>query len=240
MAMDIRISKTPAEPSFTAAALRRGMTAALPFIASNGAAGMVMGVAYKGLGLGFVPSVLFSLLVYSATAQAVTLGLWGLPPPVAAMMAACLATNARYLVMGAHLRQLFGGLKLRLMLPVLFLLADASWLMTTADAERNGPDAGYLLGASLPMAVGWIGGTALGYLVPLHPGGPLTAAATLLPLAFVVTLLPTQWRGRASLLPWAVSAGAALLVARFADPAWAMLAGGGLGTVLSMARGHNA
>lgn len=238
--MAIRNDKLAEGPSFTVAGFRRGVAAALPLVAGYGVPGVVMGVAYKGLGLGFGPSVLFSLVVYSATAQAVTLALWGLPPPIAAMVAACVATNARYLVMGAHLRQLFGTLRRRLMLPILFLLSDASWLMTTADAERNGPDAGYLLGASLPMAVGWIGGTALGYVIPLHPGGPVAAASALLPLAFVVTLLPTQWRGTSSLLPWAVSAGAALLVARFADPAWAMLAGGGLGTVLSLARGDHA
>src|SRR4029077_8496123 len=92
---------------FTAIAFRRGFVAALPFIASNGSAGVVMGVAYRGLGLGFRAAMLFSLVVYSATAQAVTLGLWALPPPIAAMVAACGATNARYLVMGAHLRQLF-------------------------------------------------------------------------------------------------------------------------------------
>ena len=112
------------------------------------------------------------------------------------MMVACIATNARYVVMGAHLHQLFGGLRKRVMLPILFLLADASWVMTTADAERNGPDAGYLLGASAPMAIGWISGTGLGYELPLKPGGPLAIAAALLPAAFVVTLLPIQWRGR--------------------------------------------
>ena len=74
---------------FTAAGFRRGFVAALPFILSNGIAGAVMGVAYRGLGLGFGASVLFSTVVYSATAQAVTLGLWTLPPPVAAMALAC-------------------------------------------------------------------------------------------------------------------------------------------------------
>lgn len=227
-------------PTFTRAAFRRGVGAALPFILSNGVAGVVMGVAYKGLGLGFVPAVLFSLVVYSATAQSVTLGMWALPPPVGAMVVACLATNARYLVMGAHLRQLFGTLRRRVMLPILFLLADASWALATADAERNGPNAGYLLGSSLPMAIGWIGGTALGYELPLKPGGPLAVAATLLPLAFVVTLLPAQWRGWSTLWPWAASAAFALLVARFVGPSWAMLAGGGLGTLVSMMRGDNA
>jgi predicted branched-subunit amino acid permease len=225
---------------FTAAAVRRGFIAALPFILSNGVAGIVMGVAYRALGLGFGPAVLFSLIVFSATAQAVTLGLWALPPPIAAMMLACVATNARYLVMGAHLRHVFGGLRRRVMLPILFLLADASWLMTTADIARGGPDAGYLLGTSLPMAIGWIGGTALGYVLPLKPGGPLAAAAALLPVAFVVTLLPTQWRGWRSIAPWAASGAVALLVARLFDPSWAMLAGGGVGTLISLRRGEDA
>jgi predicted branched-subunit amino acid permease len=228
------------QPSFTSAGLRRGVIAALPFLASNGVAGVVMGVAYKGLGLGYVCAVMFSLTVYSATAQAVTLGMWALPPPVLAMVVACLATNARYLLMGAHLRQLFGGLPRRVMLPILFLLADASWLMTTAEAKRSGPDAGYLLGASLPMAIGWIGGTAVGYQCPLKPGGPLTVAAALLPVAFVVTLLPTQWRGWKCAFSWIVSAGVALGVAHLIGPSWAMLVGGGAGTLVSMLRGDDA
>jgi len=150
------------------------------------------------------------------------------------------STNARYLLMGAHLHQYFGSLRKRVMLPILFLLADASWLMTTADAERDGPDAGYLLGASVPMALGWIAGTGLGYELPLKPGGPLASAAALLPAAFVVTLLPTQWRGRRSVLPWGLSAAVALLVSQLIGPNWAMLIGGGLGTATCMVRGDDA
>jgi predicted branched-subunit amino acid permease len=220
--------------AFTRAALRRGLIAALPFLFTNCIAGAVMGVAYKGLGLDIAAAMLFSLLVYSATAQAVTLGMWTLPLPIAAMVMACVATNSRYLLMGAHLRPLFGPLRKRVILPVLFLLADSSWMMTAADAERNGPDAGYLLGASVPMAIGWIGGTGLGYVLPIGPGGPLSAAAALLPAVFVVTLLPTQWRGTKSLWPWSVSAVTALLVLKFVGPSWAMLIGGGVGTTISM------
>jgi predicted branched-subunit amino acid permease len=199
-----------------------------------------MGVAYRGLGLGFTPAVLFSLVVYSATAQAVTLGLWALPPPIAAMAVACVATNARYLVMGAHLRQLFPDVPRRVMLPILFLLADASWLMTVAEAERGRRDAGYLLGSSLPMAIGWIGGTALGYALPLKPHGPLAVAAAFLPLAFVAALLPTQWRGWRSLLPWSASAAIGLTVASTLGQSWTMLIGGGVGTLVSALSGDDA
>jgi predicted branched-subunit amino acid permease len=220
--------------------VRRGFIAALPFILSNGLGGIVMGVAYRGLGLDFTSAVLFSLVVYSATAQAVTLGLWALPPPLAAMVIACIAMNARYLVMGAHLRQLFADMPKRIMLPVLALLADASWFMTVAESDRGRRDAGYLLGSSIPMAIGWIGGTALGHALPLQPHGPLTVAAGFLPLAFVVALLPTQWRGRRSLLPWLISAVAGALAAATLGPSWGMLCGGGAGTVFSLLRGDDA
>jgi predicted branched-subunit amino acid permease len=239
MGMSMRIAISSTSP-FTAIAFRRGFVAALPFIASNGIAGVVMGVAYRGLELGFIPAMLFSLVVYSATAQAVTLGLWALPPPIAAMVAACGATNARYLVMGAHLRQLFPDVPRRVMLPILFLLADASWMMTVAEAERGRRDAGYLLGSSLPMAIGWIGGTALGYAAPLMAHGPLAIAAAFLPLAFVTALLPTQWRGWQSLMPWAVSAAVGVAVAGTIGQSWAMLIGGGAGSLVSVLRGGDA
>jgi predicted branched-subunit amino acid permease len=225
---------------FTMAGLRRGLVAGLPFILSNGLAGIVMGVAYRGLGLDLAVAVLFSLLVYSATAQAVVLGLWALPPPIAVMMLACAATNARYLVMGAHLRQLFTDVPRRVMLPILALLGDAAWFMTVAEAERGRRDAGYLLGCCLPMAIGWIGGTALGHALPLQPHGPLAVAAAFLPLVFVVALLPTQWRGRRSLLPWAVSAAVGLGAASALGQSWAMLIGGGAGTLVSALRGDDA
>ena len=227
-------------PAFTAAAFRRGLIAGLPFLASYGAPALVMGIAYKGLGLGFVPAVLFSLVVYSSTAQAVTLGLWALPPPVAALVLACVATNARYLVMGAHLHQMFGRFSKRLMLPVLFVLSDASWMMTASEAERSGPDAGYLLGSSLPGWLGWVAGTGLGYLLPIKPTGPIAAATAVLPLAFVVTLLPKQWRGGRFVVPWLLSAGGGLIAGAWLGESWAMLAGGSLGTVYSLVRGDDA
>jgi predicted branched-subunit amino acid permease len=112
--------------------------------------------------------------------------------------------------------------------------------MTTADAQGTDADAGYLLGASTPMAIGWMGGTALGYGLPLNPGGPFAVAAALLPAAFIVTLLPSQWRGRHTVLPWILSAATAALVSHFMAPDWAMLIGGAAGTGLSAMRSDHA
>jgi predicted branched-subunit amino acid permease len=223
----------------TRAGVLRGFVAALPFIVSNGVAGIVMGVAYRGVGLSFLAATLFSLLVYSGTAQAVTLGLWATPPPVLAMILACLGTNARYLVMGAHLQQTFAELPRSKMLPILFLLGDASWLMSIAEVGKGRRDAGYLLGCSLPMAIGWVGGTVLGYALPLEPRGPLAVAAAFLPLSFIAALLPTQWRGPRTVLPWTVAAAVGALVTALGGHGWAMLTGGAAGTLVALARGND-
>ena len=198
-----------------------------------------MGVAYREAGLSFMASALLSLLVYSATAQAVILGLWAVPPPLPALLLACLATNARYLLLGAHLRRIFADQPLKRMLPILYCLADASWLMTVAEAGRGRRDAGYLLGASLPMVLGWVGGTLLGYTLPDRPGGPLAVAAAFLPLSFIAAILPSQWQGTKSIGPWALAAAVSVGVTELGGHGWAMLIGGSAGTLLAAVRGDD-
>src|SRR5260221_45495 len=144
MVMTMIISTASASPC-TAVAFRQGFLAALPFIVSNGIAGIAMGVAYRGLGLGFAPAGLFSLVVYSAPAQTVTLGLLALPPPIPAVAIAWVAAN-----------------------------------------------------------------------------------------------LQTQWRGWRSLLPWSASAAIGLTVASTLGQSWAMLIGGGVGTLVSALSGDDA
>jgi len=230
------ISESAVATPFDRSSIRRGFVAALPFILSNGIGGIVIGVAYRGLGLDLGTAAFFSTAVYSGTAQAVTLGMWSATPPLAGMVVACVATNARYLIMGAHLRHLFADVPKRQMLPVLLFLADASWFMTVAEAERGRREPGYLLGCNLPMVMGWVGGTILGHELPMKPQGPLAVAATFLPLGFIVSLLPTQWRGKSSLLPWCVSALVAILTTVTVGTSWAMIAGGVAGTLVSLVR----
>ena len=75
-----------------------------------------------------------------------------------------------------------------------------------------------------------------GYLLPMKPQGVLAVAATFLPLGFIVTLLPTQWRGSRSWLPWSASAVVSIVVAIKLDSTWSMLVGGLAGTAISVAR----
>jgi len=232
-------SAAASSPAFTTPAFRRGLIAGLPLMVAYGVPAIVMGVAYKGAGFDFLPAVGFSLFCYASTAQAVTLGLWAMPPPFIALALASLTTYARYLVMGAHLHQYYGGFRKLMVMPMFFFLSDASWMMTAAEAERDGPDAGYLLGSGLPGWLGWVAGTAFGYLLPLQPSPPVIAATAILPTAFVITLLPRQWRGPQSVMPWLLSATGGLVAGHWLGAGWAMLAGGSAGTLYSLLRGNN-
>lgn len=219
---------------FTLAATLRGAGFGWPFLLSSGATGLVMGVACRQAGMEAWLATLFSASVYSGTAQAVALQLWTAGAPPAGALLAALAVNARYLAMGAQLATLFPDVPRRRMLPTLFLLADGSWLLATSEAERGRRDLGLLLGASLPMAAGWVAGTAAGHMTALTLSGPLAVAAGFVPLGFVVAYLPAQWRGRPSLLGWTASALAALLLMQLVAAHWAMLLGGAAGIMVNL------
>ena len=232
-------SDKPAAP-FTAAGFRRGVFAAIPMMIGSAVGGFAIGVAYRGIELGLASAVLLSAVVYSATAQAVTLALWSATPPIAAMMLAVLITNARYLAMGAHMRQMFPDMRRRIMAPILAITGDGAWMLTAVEAAEGRRDAGFLLGLNTPIAFGWIGGTALGYLLPVTLKGPLAIAAAFLPLGFIAALLPLQWRGKRSLLPWITAAAAGIAAASLIGHGWAMLVGGAAGTLVAAWRSDDA
>jgi predicted branched-subunit amino acid permease len=157
------------------------------------------------------------------------------------MMLAILSVNARYLVMGANLRQIFSDVPLRRMLPALFLLADANWVLTVTKAEQGDRDVGLLVGSGLPMWLGWVAGTGIGYALNLAPTGALALAFGFLPLGLIVSMIPAQMKGktRAVALPWLLTA-VGVWAASFVMPlTWATLAGAAVGTIVGAVRGRD-
>lgn len=235
-------AQVEAKRPFTWGGVQRGLMVGWPFLFSSGAIGLIMGVTYRELGLDGLHAFLLSALLYSGTAQAVTAAMWTQSPlPLAAMMLAILSVNARYLVMGANLRQIFSDVPLRRMVPALFLLADANWVLTVARAEQGDRDVGLLVGSGLPMWLGWVGGTVIGHALNLAPTGALALAFGFLPLGLIVSMIPVQMKGkaRAVALPWALTA-ASVWAASFVMPlTWATLAGAAVGTIVGAVRGRD-
>ena len=210
----------------TLSGVHRGVMLGLPFLISSGITGGVMGVTYREIGLSLPLSVAVSAIVFSGTAQAATAALWTTSPvPFLAMAVAVISINLRYVIMGAHLRHLFYDLSPRKAIAGLFLLTDGSWAMTVRRAAQGDRDAGILLGTSLPIWAAWVAGTAAGHTLGIAPTGPVAAAASFLPLGFMVALIPAQRGGRPVWTSWlttGITAAAALLVL---PATWATLIG---------------
>ena len=227
------ISRPPRQP-FTWAGVLHGARLSWPLVMSGGAGGLMMGVTYRELGIDLAHAMLLSATIFSGTAQAVTAALMvAMPMPLAAMALALVGINARYLVMSAHLRRMFPDTRLSTMLPTLFLLVDGAWMIAVSQAEKGRRDAGMLLGAGVPIYLGWLLGTFAGHAAGFAPTGPLAAAAAFLPLGFIIALIPSQWKGRATLLPWCVTVAVALAALLALPSAWAALVGAAAGTLTS-------
>jgi predicted branched-subunit amino acid permease len=228
------VASHPAEP-FTFKASRAGALIGWPFFVSSGITGLVMGVTYRGLGFDLADAVLLSATIFSGTAQAVTAAQFAVSPlPFVPMLLAVMAINARYLLMSAHLRRLFPDMRLRTMLPSLFFLVDGAWVITTVEAQAGRRDMGFLVGAAVPMYVGWVAGTLVGHLLDFAPSGPIAAAAAFTPLGFIIAMVPSQWKGRSSLPSWSVTAAVSLLSLAVLPGTWAVLLGALVGTLTTL------
>ncbi len=229
-----------AAPAFTFPGIVLGFRIGLPLMISSFLTGMVMGVTYHKLGIELVHAIALSAVVFSGTAQAVTATMMMVSPlPVAAMALALIGVNARYLVMSAQLRTLFPDVKPKRMLPALFLLVDAGWLITVSRAEKGQRDAGLLLGSGLAMYLGWVAGTSAGHMLGLAPSGPLATGIAFLPLGFIVAIVPSQWKGSRTLPSWLLTAVAALAAFTLVPAAWAALIGAACGTILAALRDND-
>src|SRR5882762_5330042 len=91
-------------------AVAAGARRCLPIAISVFAYGLVFGALAAQSGLTLAETGLMSGLAFSGTAQFVALGLWSVPLPVAAILAATLLLGLRLFLMGATLRRTLAGL----------------------------------------------------------------------------------------------------------------------------------
>lgn len=216
---------------FTMHGVRSGAFLGWPLLLSTGASGLVMGIACKNVGMSLLLSALFSAGVFSGTAQGLAVQLWSSSPPMIPILLAAVAVNVRYLVMGARLAAIYPDVPRRIMLPIMAIYGDGSWLIAASEFERGRRDAGVLLGASAMTISGWVGGTIIGHIAGVALDGPVAAAAAFLPLGFIVAYVPGQWRGRMTALPWIIAGSLSAASLRIVAPHWAMLIGGLAGTI---------
>ncbi len=211
---------------FTRAGMRRGLRQALPVSLGILPFGIVTGVVAQGAGLSLAETTLMSATVFAGASQLMALGSWAHPAPVLGATLAALVVNLRLALMGPALAPWLDRLRGWRVWLTLFFLVDHGWAMAITEIRAGRSDAGFLLGSGLALWLPWVvtsaAGHLLGSLLRPPPGHPLFFAA----LAAFISLLVPLWRGRQDLLPWAVAALVALLVARLLPGSyWHIVAG---------------
>jgi 4-azaleucine resistance transporter AzlC len=200
--------ETTSPPKSSREDLRRGIHAGM----SAGIATVAIGVAFGLLArpvIGAIPAIVMSIAVFAGSAQLTAVGVLAAGGSGAAAVVAGLLMNLRFLPMGVAAASAFRGGPLRRALEAQALV-DASWASAGDGTGRF--DRGLLLGASIPQALGWWIGTAVGAL-----GGAWLDHVHALGLdaifpAFFLLLLIDQVKDRRALIAAMLGAAICLLL----------------------------
>lgn len=138
--------------------IRAGIAAALPLVVPLFALAVSFGVLARPV-MGGVAAVVMSTVVFGGAAQFASLSVLTAGGTAVAAIVAGLLMNARFLPMGFAAASSFAGGAARRAAEGQAVV-DASWAL--ASRGDGNFDRGLLLGATIPQAVAWIAGTAVG------------------------------------------------------------------------------
>ena len=198
--------------------------------------GLTFGLMAREAGLSALEASLMSVVVYSGTAQAATVGGLASGTGILAGMVAVLMLNARYLLYGASLRPWLGQTSPAQAYGSLWFLGDANWAMSTKAHAEGENDAAYILGSGLSMYLFWIAGTALGALAGNWIADPRTLGVDFLLVAFCAAMALDLFKSRSDVEPALVAVVVAGALDRFAPSGWTLVAAGLAGALTAWLR----
>lgn len=221
-------------PRLSLAGFNLGLRLALPVLPGMIAFGLAVGATAARKGFTFLDNLLMNLFVYAGMSQLVAMEAW--PERFGAFALAglallCATVNARMLLMSASLQPWLGELPRWQVYSGLHVLTDPSWLISMRYRAEGGSDAGVFFGASVMLALAWMGAIMAGYLAGALIADPRRYGIDLvMPIFFAAMLIPL-WRGVRRGTAWLVAGVVALLVQHLAGGWWFIVAGAIAGSV---------
>ena len=184
--------------------IRAGLKAGLPLVLPTLAGGFSFGVLAEPV-MGSIAPVVMSVTVFSGAAQFAALTVLTAGGGAVAAILAGMMLNARWLPMGLAIGPFLKGGPLRRSVESIAIVDSSFALASRGDGTY---DRGRLIGATLPQAAAWVGGTLLGVLGASFIGDPQALGLDAMFPAFFAFLLFEELRGRA---PAAAAVGGALI-----------------------------
>ena len=174
-----------------------GVRAAAPIGIAALAFGVSFGVLARSAGMGRLAPVVMSLTTFAGSAQFAAASILVAGGGAAAAVATAVLLNLRYGPMGLSAASTLEGQWWRRALTAQ-LVVDESWAIAQRDDGRI--DRHLLVGAGLLLAVGWVGGTAVGVLAGDLVADPASLGLDAAFPALFLALLVGQIKGRSRLL----------------------------------------
>jgi 4-azaleucine resistance transporter AzlC len=193
-----------------------GARAVLPLALATGVMGISFGVLAYALGWGVVAPIVFSVITFSGTAQFAVASVLGGGGGVVSAIVAAVLLNARFLPMGVAVAPFLKGGPLRRALEGQAIV-DASWAMASRGGGRFDRD--FMIGATIPQVILWIGGTVVGVLAGGVVGDVERLGLDVIFPAFYLTLLVEELRsGGRTIVVVLIAAALALALVPFTPP----------------------
>jgi 4-azaleucine resistance transporter AzlC len=224
-----------ATPPWTLDGVSLGMRLALPVLPAMIAFGLAVGATAARKGFTFVDGLLMNVFVYAGMSQLVAMEAWPERITMGALggLAVLMITiNARMLLMGAALYPWLCASTGWKIYPTLHVLTDPSWLIAMRYRAEGGSDAGVFLGASVLLALAWVGATCVGHIGGLLIADPRRYGIDLVMPIFFAAMLVPLWRGGRASIGWIVAGLVAVAVQQLAGGWWFIVAGALAGSVV--------
>ena len=127
--------------------------------------GILAGSMAIQAGLSFWQSIGMSAIIFAGAAQLVTLGLTMAGASLFTIVVSVFFITSQHFIYGLTLREFVSCLKMKLRLPIGFLLTDELFALSEAKKERSELSPAYLIGAGLTFYLSWNFFSLLGILM---------------------------------------------------------------------------
>jgi predicted branched-subunit amino acid permease len=194
--------------------IRAGVRAALPIVLPTVALGISFGILAQPV-MGSIAPIAMSIVVFSGGAQFAALSVLQGGGAAFAAITAGMLMNARWIPMSLAMTPSLHGGRLR-RAGEAQAIVDASFGIS--DRGDGSFDRGLLLGATLPQAVSWVGGTIIGVFAAGRIGDPNAFGLDAIFPAFYLALLVRESGGRRAYGAMALAAVITIVLTTFAPP----------------------
>lgn len=223
----------PGKSYWTFDAFREGAFATFPLTPGLFAFGMAFGTVAARKGFTLLDAEMMSAIVFSGVAQIVVVEAWPQQLTLAAILAAAAVTFmicTRFLLIGAAMRPLLGGLPAEQTYTFLHFLVEPPWLLSLRYQRNGGDDPGFVFGSAAMCWIVWVVSTGAGFWLG-STADPHRFGLDMVISAFFTAMLVTLWRGPRKSVGWAVGGAVAVAAELAFGGFWYVVLGGLAGSI---------